>query len=64
MIERPDLGDETPQKQCVDTNPYCPPEAAMSSDDTPPVIEGDNKLPARDNQYVMRVKCPAGHTYK
>ena len=64
MIERADLGNETQQKQGVDTDPYCPTEGVMSPDDTPPVIEVDNKLPARDNRYVMRVKRPARHTDK
>jgi hypothetical protein len=61
-----DLGSETQQKQCIDTNPYCPTEGAMPSDDVPLVIESGGELPARDKHRiivignVMESRAPAG----
>ena len=35
------------------TNQYCPTEGAMSSDDTPLIIESGNELPARDEHRII-----------
>ena len=63
------MGNKTQQKEYIETDPYCPTEGAMTSDDTPFIIERDKELPARDKHwiiiigtigYVLRVKRPAG----